>query len=929
MSIYHNQNLIIMNKTIFISVFITLIIISGKLTAQCTDPEPYIIPEQETVCGVYHEISVQNVQGSGVWTAYVNGEPMDPAPPILPSPTDPDITVTISEYPGNSIEIEFVWTETIEEGGDICTGTASQTVIFAKTPGSSVVIPIVDEVCGNIHTLYADTTGFGWANGHWIMPDIDVVFNNQYIPDATVEIVSPESFGDSAYVAIPFVWEMENLGCKSHDTLFTYFYQIPTAFAGIDDAVCGNDYITGAEFSIPESEGYNPHGTWSVYSRPNPAASANIMPANAPVSNIAVSHYGIWEFLFRENNSNATFCYDIDTVMIEFVEQPIAYAGEDQHVCGPCVQMNADGLGIWLPVGQSFPNGDYDNPNAIVCVNAYGSYEFVWKVTNTATSMDFDCIDTDTVTITFWREPEAVILTDEEDSTTCGLTFNNLRAQMQGSGITGYWWNATDPDVVYGNPNSHNTHVTVTTYGYHDFYWIVNNGPIFQPDFCVDSAGPLRIHFIEIPTANAGGDALLCGYTGQMNAIPSVGTGVWSTSTPLVSFEHQNNPNTQINSQVLNTGNAVYPYFDIIWTEDNTNGCTDKDTIKVIFARIPSSVFHIVPPKCFGETATLSAKEDSLPHYQWDFYSGIVDSISYENSQGGLFEYFVYWNNGDIAHQVSLITTNYWGCQSEITYDTVYEPLTPDFGVNIIKDTCLLSQGAIIFEDTIGTNAFYWLNPEVGPEPNTQITTVYDLPEGYYDIRARYRTPNQGWYNYYMQIFGNAMCTDTITYYIPNYAYFDVTCPDDIYIYDNQIIYMQGAEPTGGIFYLDGNEISHFNPQEHSNGIYTIMYHIFDEDSDCASVCYFNIVVDNETIIQSICKLEFSVYPNPATEILIVENVPNKSQIRIYDVTGKIIISMIGDTYNEIDISGFESGMYIISVIDNNTGFGTKNIIKY
>ena len=112
------------------------------------------------------------------------------------------------------------------------------------------------------------------------------------------------------------------------------------------------------------------------------------------------------------------------------------------------------------------------------------------------------------------------------------------------------------------------------------------------------------------------------------------------------------------------------------------------------------------------------------------------------------------------------MATNFWGCQSIITIDTVFEPMIPDFNVTIVSDTCLLGKGGIVFHDAGGTNAFYWTNEEFGPPVGTPVTSVYNLPAGFYDIRARYRTVNQSWYNYYIQVFGNANCTDTIQYEI-------------------------------------------------------------------------------------------------------------------------------------------------------------------
>jgi gliding motility-associated-like protein len=733
------------------------------------EPRPTIPNPVDTVCGNNYNLSVLNVNGTGQWTAYVDGVILSPAPTYSPSINSPNAYVTIGNYNGTSREVEFVWTETIQSAGLQCQATATQTVVFAKSPEASVGAIDEAEICGNEFIFNADTTGSGWATGTWICKDVIHDFDNANDPYATVTIDNLGSFGDSAHVRVPFLWVMSNLACSSVDTMWVTFYKRPVANAGLDNAICGNNYELGAVYNLPASPNYNPEGIWSVHTKPNPSASANLDPTNNDTINVTVSHYGQWVFQFRENNDLLTSCYSVDTVRIEFVENPVVFAGDDKHVCGTCTDMEAVSSGFagsWLPIGQSFPNGDFDNPTAYICVSGYGPQVFTWQESNQAETTTLSCSSTDDVEITFWRVPQANILTDEADSTTCGLTFNNLRAQNPGSGLEGCWWNDTDPDAVYGEACHWNTNVTVATYGYHDFYWVVTNGPTFQPDFCVDSAGPLRIHFIEIPTANAGGDTLFCGLTGSLNAIPSVGTGVWSTPSGLVSFEDQNDPNTAINSQVLNTGNATHPYFNLIWTEDNTNGCTDKDTIKVIFARIPNSAFNIVPPKCFGEPATLSAQEDSLQQYQWNFYTGVIDSTVNNPEFNANYEHFVYWNSQDTSHRVTLIVTNHWGCNSAITIDTVYEPPIPDFDVIIVQDTCLLGRGGIIFEDTIGTNAFYWIDSTVGPNPGTPITAVYNLPEGYYDIRARYRTTNQDWYNYYLTVFGNAMCTDTVTYNI-------------------------------------------------------------------------------------------------------------------------------------------------------------------
>ena len=726
------------------------------------EPNPTVTTVYDTVCGNTAEIEVVNVTASGSWAAYYEGAPLSPAPDFE-SGVGAEITnVTIGNYPADeySRTIEFIWTETSQQNGVECTASATTWVTFSREPVASVGPEDAAEICGSCFTFNADTTGSGWAIGTWISPNVIATFDDENIPDAEVCIDPLGSYGDSAYVSAPFIWAMRNTGCTSVDTMFLTFYKQPEANAGLDDKICGPDYELGAVYSLVESANYSPSGMWSVYEKPIPSSSADINPTSGDTVNVTVSHYGEWVFQFRENNSNLPSCYTTDTVRIEFVEIPIISAGDDQDVCGTGTQMQGTPGGFngtWIPNGMSYD--DYNDPTTEVSSPSYGAIDFIWLESNDI------CSAKDTVTITFWRQPEATILTDLEDSTTCGYTFCNLRAESPGSEITGYWYTES-PATMFDDPFDVFACATVPTYGYHDFYWIEETGPDLEPGFCTDTAGPLTIHFIETPVANAGIDTLFCGYSGYLHAFPSTGTGVWSTpSEEVVEIESINDPESYIESDILNTGNPTYPYFTLIWTEDASNGCTDKDTVQVIFARIPISDMDIIPPKCFGEPATIAAAEDTLQQYTWNFFTGAIDSTT-NNMAGGEYQNFVYWNSEDTLHRVSLIATNSWGCQSPITIDTVHEPSIPDFNVTLFSDTCMLDKGGIIFEDTLGNNAFYWLDTVVGPAAGTPITTVYNLPTGDYYIGTSYLTENTAHYAYYIATFGTQYCTDTVLYEI-------------------------------------------------------------------------------------------------------------------------------------------------------------------
>jgi len=72
----------------------------------------------------------------------------------------------------------------------------------------------------------------------------------------------------------------------------------------------------------------------------------------------------------------------------------------------------------------------------------------------------------------------------------------------------------------------------------------------------------------------------------------------------------------------------------------------------------------------------------------------------------------------------------------------------------------------------------------------------------------------------------------------------------------------------------------------------------------------------------------FDLYPNPAKKTVRVINVTNKNILKIYDVVGKLVmtISINGDT--DIDISELENGTYIFVVYSEKNGVRLKKLIK-
>jgi gliding motility-associated-like protein len=451
-----------------------------------------------------------------------------------------------------------------------------------------------------------------------------------------------------------------------------------------------------------------------------------------------------------------------DTVRIEFVCIPSVYVGEDRSICGNTDVITAqDGntTGGWWTAIQPSPT-IYPVENRTATVTAIpGTYDFVWYAYNNSTS-DIQpartCPSSDTVRISFWEKPTALITTPLEDSVQCGREniCGVLKADPPGSGITGYWRGATGVRIDEEFSPSDACIVSVPLYRTYEFEWIeyVNSMP---QNFCADTAR-YSIRFIERPRASAGNDTLFCGSRGMIHATPSIGNGYWRGG--IVTFDPENAPSTLANCDVY------YGTYDLIWIEDNGYSCTDSDTMKVTFAKLPTAEVNIIPAKCRNSSAIITAEETENTVYSWTLDGGAIDSSRY-NSLGGEYMIFVSWDSDDeTEHRISLETAIRVGtkeCASLREYATVEEAPQPEWDLLIAADTCSMGRGGVVLNPTESNTqvTYRWINDTLGIVNDNVIT---GLDTGYYDIEVQYLSLNSEYHYYYSEIFGNSDCLDTI-----------------------------------------------------------------------------------------------------------------------------------------------------------------------
>ncbi len=100
------------------------------------------------------------------------------------------------------------------------------------------------------------------------------------------------------------------------------------------------------------------------------------------------------------------------------------------------------------------------------------------------------------------------------------------------------------------------------------------------------STGLIKTVVYANPNANAGDDFEICGLETRLNALPSVGEGIWNADN--IQFDDVSDPNTSIAVEEELSGSVGYVAKSFSWTETNGEKCIDRDTLNITFYRQPT-----------------------------------------------------------------------------------------------------------------------------------------------------------------------------------------------------------------------------------------------------------------------------------------------------------------------------------------------------
>ncbi len=410
-----------------------------------------------------------------------------------------------------------------------------------------------------------------------------------------------------------------------------------------------------------------------------------------------------------DGNYDMTITIDMGAMESDIVCEPCTTdAGVNASICGLQYTMTAETpgykrKGIWTQLsGPGTTTYSYDTlETAVITVSQQGEYRYMWIMTGT------DCSIADEVVVTFYAMPTP---SAGADASVCGKNLVLAATPSSGTGI----WTAVESGVAFVNNTQPNTTAAMPGYSSYHLVWSETNGN------CPVKRDTVIVNSYQQNVANAGLDANGCQFNTSLNAIPHIGTGVWSkmSGPGAASFTTPNNPQTPV------TVSAVGTYI-FRWTETNGVCPSSTDAVTITFKPQPIANAGVDIDTC-GTSFALKAVPSSGTGV-WSVVSG-AGTVSFVQNNfaktgvtvSDIGQYVLRWtetnspcpSNSDdvvvdlaVATSVSLenISEKYCGVSDTIRVGVLISGVPPyTFIVESqhFKDTILTNDAYYVFSDS-------------------------------------------------------------------------------------------------------------------------------------------------------------------------------------------------------------------------------------
>jgi len=383
-----------------------------------------------------------------------------------------------------------------------------------------------------------------------------------------------------------------------------------------------------------------------------------------------------------------------------------------------------------------------------------------------------------------------------------------------------------------------------------------------------------------------GTDALGCVNTSTVSV--TVLTRPTVTATSLVNTVCNGNAATlnssgasTYNWQPINSNGAsvsVTPSANTTYTVTGTasNGCTNTATITIAVIASPTVAATTANPiVCSGNAATLSGT--GAVNYTW--FPGLLTGQNVSVSPATTTTY-------------TLTGYNTSGCTNSATV-TVVVDASP---VLTASGTTAICEGSSSALSVSGASTYTWMPGSL----NGSSVTVQPSASETYTVTG---------------VAANG-CSDSTTISVtvnPNPVVALTAANDTVCSIDGSVL-LTGS-PVGGVY--SGNSVSgsNFNPSTAPIGVNTIDY-VYVDANGCSDSASTTILVDICTGIENSVAETITAYPNPFSDNLTIRSSDVIEYVEVYSASGQLLISQTAQsTSTELNMSGFESGIYFIRVI--------------
>jgi len=476
------------------------------------------------------------------------------------------------------------------------------------------------------------------------------------------------------------------------------------------------------------------------------------------------------------------------------------------------------------------------------------------------------CQNIDSLEATLYTPP--VVNAGLDDQVCSGDT-----TQLNATGALTYLWNAsaTLTDINIANPEAFPSSLTTYTVTGTDA-----NG-------CTDS-DDVTISTISLPGVDAGATDSHC--IGDSTQLFATGAINWQwTANPDLSNETVNNPWVS---------NLTDSWFYVSGTD--VNNCTNIDSVFISVDALPTVNAGVDFNVCDGEDAQLNAT--GADTYQWDFHPTFITATNIANP---------------VATPITLTTFTVTGTNSTTgceNTDDVTVGINPLPVIDAGPDTSMCINDSLQLMASGGTT-YVW-----DFEASLSSTIVSD-PWSY--------------------------ATSTITYYLDAYDANGCFGEDSVTVTVNPlpgapIIVENGpwlisSYNSGNQWYFNGSPVSGETNDSLNwvvqgvNGQYTLLYTDANGCSKFSEVT--NIITIDDIGFGELDAFAVNVYPNPSNGLVYVQVELGVDFIQLVNANGQTLYNAAGVNAgtNEIDLTNFESGVYILQIVRGDQ-IVSKRIIK-